>query len=558
MRPSRRDLLLGFPALLGAASEGSGFQLRDVTDSAGIDFRHNSGAFGEKYLPETMGSGCAFLDFDRDGWMDILLVNGMDWPGRERGRTTLKLYRNNGDGTFSDVTRKSGLDIEMYGMGVAVGDYDNDGLPDVLVTCLGQNRLFHNLGGGRFQDVTQKCGLDGRRSFSTSALWFDSDGNGLLDLFVCNYVRWSPEIDVRCSVDGKRKSYCTPEAYRGESCWLFRNRGDGTFEDITAKAGLFDTTSKSLGAAVLDLNGDRRLDLFVANDTQPNKLYRNLGDGRFEETALAAGVAFSEDGKARAGMGVAVADFNRSGRESIAVTNFNNEMMALFRSDKDGSFTDIAPDGALGRITRGTLGFGCVFADFDLDGWLDLLVANGHIDDIAAEATREAGYAQAPHLLRNASGGGFEDITAQLGGAFAQPRVGRGAATADFDLDGDIDILLTENSGPAKLFRNDQSAGRKAIRFELEGVRSNRDAIGARVSLEADGAKQAQRVHSGSSYLSQSELPLTFGLDRAERAERAIVEWPSGRTEEFSRLQAGSRYRLVEGKGIVEALPFKR
>jgi hypothetical protein len=481
----------------------------------------------------------------------------MDWPGHKSRRSTLKLYRNNGNGTFTDVTRKAGLDVEMYGMGVAVGDYDNDGFPDVLITCLGQNRLFRNLGDGRFQDVTEKSGLGGRRSFSTSALWFDSDGNGLLDLFVCNYVRWSPEIDVRCSVDGERKSYCTPEAYRGETCWLFRNRGDGTFEDVTAKAGLFDTTSKSLGAAILDVNGDGRLDLFVANDTQPNKLYSNGGDGRFEETALNAGVAFGEDGKARAGMGVDVADFDRSGRESIAVSNFNNEMLALFRNGRDGTLTDIAPGTRLGQVTRGSLGFACIFADFDLDGWLDLLVVNGHIDDVAAETT-SAGHAQAPHLFRNLSGKGFEDIAGQVSESFARPRIGRGAATADFDLDGDVDLLITENNGAARLYRNEQPAGGQAIRFELTGVKSNRDAIGARVFVESAGGRQSQRVHSGSSYLSQSELPLTFGLGREDRADRVVVEWPSGRKEEFPRLQAGRRYRLIEGKGVVEVIAFKR
>ena len=557
MRLTRRELLVGLPALASAASTPPGFSLRDVTASAGIDFRHNAGAFGEKYLPETMGPGCAFLDFDGDGWMDILLVNGTAWPGRRGAPTTPKLYRNNGDGTFTDVTRKAGLDVPLYGLGVAVGDYDNDGRPDILITCLGQNRLFHNRGDGRFEDVTEKSGLGGRRAFSTSALWFDSTGDGLLDLFVCNYVRWSPEIDVRCSVDGKRKSYCTPEAYRGETCWLFRNRGDGTFEDATAQAGLFDTTSKSLGAALLDVNGDGRLDLFVANDTQPNKLYRNRGDGRFEETGLAAGVAFSEDGKARAGMGVDAADIDGSGRESVAVTNFNNEMLALFRNDGDGTFTDIAPGGELGRITRGSLGFACVFADFDLDGRPDLLIVNGHIDDVAAAADPEAGYAQPAHLLRNAGEAGFEDVTSFLGREIARPRVGRGAATADFDLDGDVDLLLTENQGTATLFRNEQRAGRRALRFELQGTTSNRDAVGARVTVEVDGRRQSQRVHTGSSYLSQSELALTFGVGRAERAERVVVRWPSGKTEDFSRLQTGRRYRLVEGKGVVEALPFK-
>lgn len=558
MRLTRRELIAAFPALLAAAPDAApGFQFRDVTANAGIRFRHNSGAFGEKYLPETLGSGCAFLDFNQDGWMDILLVNGMDWAGHKRGRSTLKLYRNNGDGTFTDVTREAGLDIEMYGLGVAVGDYDNDGFPDILITCLGQNRLFRNLGNGRFQDVTEKSGLGGRASFSTSALWFDMDGNGLLDLFVCNYVRWSPEIDVRCSVDGKRKSYCTPEAYRGETCWLFRNRGNGTFEDVTAKAGLFDTTSKSLGAAILDLNGDGRPDLFVANDTQPNKLYRNRGNGSFEEIALSAGVAFSQDGKARAGMGVAIADFDRSGAESIAVTNFNNEMLALFRAGKDGSFTDIATGGPLGRITRGSLGFGCVFADFDLDGWSDLLIVNGHIDEVSAQATSSS-HAQAPHLLRNVAGQRFEDVAASVGRSFAQPKVGRGAAVADFDLDGDVDVLITENNGPARLYRNEQASGRQSIRFELVGVESNRDAIGAEVIVEVGGAGQRARVHSGSSYLSQSELPVTFGLGRADRITRALIKWPNGRQEDFPRLEAGRRYRITEGKGISESHLLKR
>ncbi len=556
MRLSRRELLLAYPALLAAAGESPGFQFRDVTSSAGIRFTHNSGAYGEKYLPETMGPGCAFLDYDRDGWMDILIVNGMDWPGHRRSRSALKLYRNNRDGTFSDVTRRAGLDYEMYGMGVAVGDYNNDGFPDILITCLGQNRLFRNRGDGRFEDVTQASGLGNRSSFSTSALWFDSDGNGLLDLFVCNYVRWSPEIDVRCSVDGETKSYCTPEAYRGETCWLYRNRGDGTFEDVTAKAGLFDTTSKSLGAAILDINGDGRMDLFVANDTQPNKLYRNRGDGTFQESALEAGVAFSADGKARAGMGVAVADFDRSGSESIAVTNFNNEMLALFRATGKGQYADIAVGGELGRITRGSLGFGCLFADFDLDGWLDLLVVNGHIDDVTAQAT-SAAYAQRPHLLRNLAGRGFADVASNAGD-LDRAVVGRGVAAADFDLDGDVDILITENNGPARLYRNDQQGARQSIRFELEGVKSNRDAIGTEVSVEAGSVMQRQRVHSGSSYLSQSELPLTFGLGAGRGNLRAMIRWPSGRQEDFTRLESGRRYRVIEGKGIVQSLPFAR
>ena len=297
-------VLAGRSIPLGARGSGSpGFSLVDVTSAAGLDFRHNNGAYGGKFLPETLGAGCAFIDYDADGWQDILFVNGMDWPGHKRQRSTLRLYRNNRNGTFSDVTRAAGLDVELYGMGVAVGDFDNDGFPDLFVTCVGQSRLFRNTGSGAFVDVTRASGLGGREAFSTSAMWVDVDRDGLLDLFVCNYVRWSPEHDVFCSLDGKRKSYCTPEAYRGDTCWLFRNRGNGTFEDVTAACGIFDSSSKSLGVALVDQDQDGWPDIFVANDTQPNKLYRNQRNGTFKDVALEAGVALSEDGRARAGAG---------------------------------------------------------------------------------------------------------------------------------------------------------------------------------------------------------------------------------------------------------------
>ena len=311
--------------LAAQGSVGSqGFRFTDVTTQAGIHFEHNSGAFGGKFLPETLGSGCAFLDYDRDGWQDILLINGADWPGHKKNRTTLRLYHNNGNGTFTDVTAQAGLNVELYGMGVAVGDYNNDGYPDILITCVGQNRLFRNTGKGTFVDVTNAAGLGKREGFSTSALWFDYDRDGLLDLFVCNYVKWSPEHDVFCTLDGKHKSYCTPEAYRGATCWLFHNRGDGTFEDVTAASGIFDSSSKSLGVALFDDNHDGWPDLLVANDTQPNKLYRNQQNGSFKDFAVEAGLAFSSEGKARAGMGVDVADFDNSGvpelRSPISIT----------------------------------------------------------------------------------------------------------------------------------------------------------------------------------------------------------------------------------------------
>ncbi|HKS96707.1 MAG TPA: VCBS repeat-containing protein, partial [Terriglobia bacterium] len=300
-------------------------QFVDVTQPAGIHFEHNSGAFGKKYLPETLGSGCAFFDYDNDGWLDVLLINGMDWPGHVRQRTTMKLYRNNRNGTFTDVTHAAGLDVEMYGIGVAVGDYDNDGYADVFITCYGQSRLFHNNQNGTFTEVTKQAGLLGYTSLSTSALWFDYDRDGRLDLLVANYVRWSPETDIYCSLDGRTKSYCTPEAYPGTTCWLFRNRGDGTFEDVTGKAGLHDTTSKSLGLTMLDYDLDGWPDVFVANDTQPNKLYLNKHDGTFEERGVSAGIAFSEDGVARAGMGADAADYDNSGLPSLVVTNFSEQ-----------------------------------------------------------------------------------------------------------------------------------------------------------------------------------------------------------------------------------------
>jgi hypothetical protein len=522
----------------------------DVTARSGIDFRHNSGAYGAKLLPETLGSGCAFLDYDNDGWQDILLINGMDWPDHRRRRSTLRLYRNNRNGTFTDVTRQAGLDIEMYGMGVAVGDYNNDGYPDILVTCVGQNRLFRNTGKGTFVDVTRTSGLGNRLGFSTSALWFDFDRDGLLDLFVCNYVKWSPETDVFCSLDGKTKSYCTPEAYRGQTCWLFHNRGNGTFEDVTAKSGLFDASSKSLGVAMLDLDNDGWPDLFVANDTQPNKLYRNQRNGSFQEVGVETGIAFSAEGKARAGMGVDAADLDNSSRVSIAVTNFESEMIGLYRADGRGEFNDVALSSGIGAASKNTLGFGCLFLDADLDGFLDLAAVNGHIDDTVRNIRRGVNYEQPPQLFLNDGKGHFHDVARDIGTGFAAPRVGRGLAYGDFDGDGDLDLLITTNSGPAYLFRNDQTAGNRSIRFRLIGKKSNRDAIGAHVRLHHDGIVQSRMVKTGSSYLSQSELPVTFGVGKRDKIERVVIEWPSGATEEHKDLAAGQAYECVEGKGI--------
>jgi hypothetical protein len=535
---------------------GVGFSFTDVTNQAGIRFQHNSGAYGGKLLPETLGPGCAFLDYDSDGWLDILLVNGMDWPGHKRQRSTVKLYKNNRNGTFSDVTKQAGLDLEMYGMGVAVGDYNNDGFPDILITCVGQSRLFRNTGKGTFVDVTKASGLGSRSALSTSAIWFDYDRDGFLDLFICNYVKWSPELDISCSVDGKHKAYCTPEAYRGETCWLFRNRGNGTFEDVTAKSGIFDTSSKSLGVAMLDSNEDGWPDLLVANDTQPNKLYRNQRNGMFRDVAIDAGLAFSADGKARAGMGVDVGDFENSGKPGIAITNFDNEMIGLYRATPAGDYADIAIPTGVGGASRRTLGFGCGFADLDLDGMLDLIAANGHIEETVREIRRDIAYAQSPHLFLNNGRGSFQDIAGRVGGGFASPKVARGLAYGDFDRDGDVDVLMTTNNGPAYLFRNDQQDGNRSIRFQLVGTKSNRDAIGAVVRISHGGITQMRTVRSGSSYLSQSELCASFGVGRRDVIDRAVIAWPNGRTEEFKQLNSGKTYRCVEGSGITPLTGF--
>jgi enediyne biosynthesis protein E4 len=526
------------------------FRLVDVTAAAGLQFRHNSGAYGGKLLPETLGSGCAFLDYDADGWQDILLVNGMDWPGHKRQRSTLRLYRNNRNGTFTEVTRAAGLRVELYGIGVAVGDWNNDGFPDLLVTCVGQNRLFRNTGKGTFVDVTQASGLDGRVAFSTSALWFDFDRDGQLDLFVCNYVKWSAEHDVFCSLDGKQKVYCTPEAYRGDTCWLFRNKGNGTFEDVTATCGIFDSSSKSLGVALVDHDQDGWPDLFVANDTQPNKLYHNLRNGTFKDVALGAGLALSQDGKARAGMGVDIADFDNSGKPGVAITNFEGEMIGLYRAQAPGQYLDVAMQAGVGPPSRNRLGFGCVFADIDLDGSLDLVVANGHIDDTVRNIRGNVGNAQAPQLFLNRGEGTFRDVADAAGAGFSQPRVGRGLAYGDFDRDGDVDLLMTVNNGAAVLFRNDQAGGRRSLRLKLVGTKSNRDAIGASVRVTHGGTSQSRLVKSGSSYLSQSELPLTFGVGTRDRVDTVVINWPSGRTEEFKNVATGKAYECVEGKGI--------
>ena len=475
----------------------------DVTAAAGVRFRHDSGAFGKKYLPETMGSGCAFVDVDGDGWQDIVLVQSTGWPGRPRTRSTLAVYRNNRNGTFTDITRASGLAVEMYGLGVAAADFDNDGDEDLYITGLGSSRLFRNDGGAHFTDITARAGV-GDPAFSTGALWFDFDRDGRLDLFVAHYVQWSVGTDLFCTLDGRAKSYCTPESYTGQSPTLYHNRGDGTFENVTRKAGLFDQSNKMLGVALIDYDNDGWLDVFASNDTQPNRLYRNKGDGTFVDVGVMAGVAFNEAGVARAGMGVDAADYDGSGRQSLVIGNFSNEMMALYSNDGKGLFIDEAPTSTIGRASLLRLTFACFFVDVDLDGLLDIFAANGHVADDIARVQPTITYAQPPHLFRNLGGKQFEDLSTRLGPGFSKPAVARGAAYGDYDNDGDPDLLMTANNGPARLLRNDGAVNHR-LRVTLVGTSSNRDAIGSRVRVLRDqGGPLWRMVKTGSSYLSQS------------------------------------------------------
>jgi hypothetical protein len=546
-----------FAASAPLAAPPEHIHFADITASAGIRFVHNDGAFGKKYLPETLGPGVAFIDYNNDGWPDIFFVNGTNWPGHPGRVTTPALYRNNHDGTFTDVTRQAGLAIPMYGLGVAVGDYDNDGRDDLFVTTYGQNHLFHNNGNGTFTDVTKKAGLWGPNELSTSAAWVDVDRDGHLDLLVGNYVQWSPQTDLYCTMDGVHKSYCTPESYKGTSLRLWHNNGNGTFTDITRQAGLDDPTSKSLGIAILDANQDGWPDIAVSNDTQPNKLYINKGNGTFTEKGIPEGIAYSEDGVARAGMGIDAADYNHSGYPSLLISNFSNQMIALYQNQQNGLFVDVAPTSSIGQSSLLTLGFGCFFFDYDLDSWPDIYVADGHIDSAIQAIQHRVLFAEPPHLYRNLDGKNFADVTAQMGAAFDSPRVARGAAYGDINNDGAPDIVITTNGGPAQLFLN-EGAGNHSLRIRLVGTKSNRDGIGSVVWVQSGTTSQKQMLRSGSSYLSSSELVLTFGLGTSTQAGEVNVYWPSGAVTKLTNIKADQTITVQEGAGIIHADPFHK
>lgn len=524
----------------------------DVTDAAGIEFRHFTGATGERYMPETMGAGCAFLDYDADGYLDILLANGtrliptgpLDTP---------KLYRNAGNGQFVDITEAAGLNVPMYGMGITAADYDNDADLDIYFTNVGKNRLFRNNGDNTFTDVTEFAKV-GDTGWSTSAAFFDADKDGWVDLFVCNYVEWTPETDVPCTVNPsgakQYRTYCTPTVYPGQSCRFYRNQGSGTFTDMTSAAGLYNPIGKSLGVTLLDYNHDGWIDLAVANDTAPNFLYRNNGDGTFTDEAVVMGVAFSETGKARGSMGIDAADVYNTGGTAIVIGNFSNEKTGFYYAESGAAyFTDRTDSVGIGKPSYRSLTFGILFFDCDLDGALDLFCVNGHIEPEVLHYQQHIPYAQPPSLFRNQKDGTFRDIGKAAG--LDRIGVGRGCAYGDYDNDGDVDLLVSNNGvtkdyGTVWLLRNDSEPSSNYLRVKVMGTRSNRDGIGTSVRLTLEDSIQQQIVRTGGSYCSQSEMTLTFGLEQHETVTHLEIRWTSGEIDQYVELEANQLIKIVE------------
>ena len=526
----------------------------DVTEEAGLGaYWHENGSVGQKWMPETVGPGGAFLDYDGDGWQDILLVGGGRWAHvSDEPVEALRLYRNLGDGTFEDVSAAAGLrGLEAYGFGVAAADYDNDGDTDFFLTTLHENLLFRNEG-GYFEETGKEAGLADEAHWSTSAAFFDADRDGWVDLFVGNYVFWSPETDIPCLYKGA-KAYCTPQNYEGVASVFYRNEGDGSFADATEEAGfagaIDPALDKTLGVTELDVTGDGYSDVYVANDTERNLLFVNRGDGTFGEAGVRSGVAYDLHGQARAGMGVDAGIVDSAGQTTIFVGNFTQETVSVFRYAPNGYFTDRATISRIGFSTMGTLTFGLFLFDADLDGDLDLFLANGHVQEHIAEVLEGATFAQPAQLFLNRGDGVFDE-TLSAAGVLARPLVARGAAYADYDRDGDLDILLLENAGPAHLWRNDLD-GAEWLHVRLEGRESNRSALGARVEAVVGGLRMERRIRSGSSFLSQSALPAAFGLGARRQVDSLIVYWPSGLTERFAEVQSGQEVVLVEGSGVL-------
>ena len=526
----------------GCTPEDHSWTFKEITREAGLGaFRHTNGASGDWWFPEIMGSGAAFIDYNQDSAPDIVLVGGGSWT--DDPVRALWLYQNDGTGQFTDVTGESGLnEIRGYGMGTTAGDVDNDGDDDLYLTTTGHDVLLVN-DGGVFRDATRAAGLGQHDAWHVAALFFDADRDGWLDLYVGGYVTWTPETDMFCSPDGITKSYCTPQLYAGVTGRFYHNEGDGTFIERTVELGLHGT-GKTLGAIALDVNQDGWPDLALANDTDPDQLYLNQGDGTFQEAGLVSGMALDERGRARAGMGIEAGIVDSSGYTSLFVGNFTNEMIAFYRYTSAELFEDRSATSGIGTASLPVLTFGVTLLDADLDSDLDLFAVNGHIDPFVGERSDAVTFRQHPQLFINDGSGNFQDQSPTLG--FSKPLVGRGALSADVDGDGDLDLLATENNGPARLYRNDLTHNSSWLRLHLTGTRSNRNAVDARAIVKTGSLQQERRVRSGMSYGSQSERTLTFGLGGALFADSVIVVWPSGHTDRRARIAAGQTLHLVE------------
>jgi hypothetical protein len=540
--------------LRGAApatqQQGSGVTFTDITQQAGLQFHPVNGASAQKHIVETMGSGALFFDFDDDGWLDVLLVDGGSVADESvAARARNRLYRNTGKGQFEDVTRASGIEHRGYGMGACAADYDNDGRVDLYVTNLGPDQLFHNDGFGTFSDVTRRADI-GSDLLGASCAFADVDNDGDVDLFVANYV--DPDTSKICG-DARARAYCRPDVYSGVPSAMYRNNGDGTFADVTKASGLDRTDGKALGVVFADYDNDGRVDLFVANDLTRNFLYHNEGKGAFKEVGLPAGVALASDGRVRAGMGTDVGDYDGDGLMDLVVTNFESETHSLFRNLGRGLFADATFDSGIGPVTLPFLGFGVAFFDYDNDADLDVAVANGHVLDNTSLFRSTSRYAQRNLLLRNEGKGRFAEVGRQSGAAWGLEKVSRTLVTGDIDNDGDLDLLVSNNGQPPDLLRNDGAAGRgNALLIKLRGRQSNRDGIGALVTATVGSRRLVREVRAGSSYLGQNDVRLHFGLDRGTAVDRLEIRWPSGQVEVLKDVAAQQVVTIAEGAGIVD------
>ena len=520
-----------------------------MTNEAGLsEFKHENGAAGNKWFPEPFGSGCGFIDYDGDNWIDIIMVGGSVWPQHSiKHVPALWLYRNNGDGTFTNKTDEAGLDnLSVYGIGVCAADYDNDDDQDLFFTTLYENMLFRN-DDGVFHEVGKEAGLANQSTLSSSAVFFDADRDGWLDLYVGNYIDWSPEKDLDCTLTGEDKAFCTPEVYEGVPSRFYRNNGNGTFTDLTKEAGFMPSPGKTLGIVGLDFNKDSWIDLVISNDTERHLLYENNGDGTFTEKGIQSGIAFDERGKTRAGMGIDAGFIDNSGEVSIILGHFQNEMIGVYRHISDAQFIDLASISRIGWESFQILTFGLFLFDVEYDSDLDLFAANGHVQiDLMEKETSGIRAQQQPHLYLNNGEGIFDRLTQDAGGLLSETIIARGAAYADYDRDGDLDILMSENNGPLHLWRNDSKHG-NFLRVRLKGKKSNRDGIGAFVSISAANRTFSQHVRTGASYLSQSELMATFGLGEITLVDTLRVNWPSGQVDTFTNIMTNQEIRIVEG-----------